>query len=131
MTTESDIAAFREDIRDVKSSIDKMEAAIIKLAVLEERHSSFSSSLERAFSFSSKLEARIRDLEQNIPIHQLANISKSLDEADSSISRINERVKAIELAQPIQSLTTKWVLTAMGFGFGILASFVAKSIGLL
>lgn len=131
MTTESDISAFREDIREVKSSIDKMEAAIIKLAVLEERHASFSSSLERVFSFAAKLEARIRDLEQNIPIHQLANVSKSLDAAVSSISKLNDRVNAIELAQPIQTLTSKWVLTAMGFGFGILASFAAKSIGLL
>lgn len=68
-----EIDGVREDIREMKTALSRMADAMVRLAVLEERHLTVAGALERAFSAISKLEARVRELEQLQPVQKLAS----------------------------------------------------------
>ncbi len=103
----------REDVREIRAAMSKMADAVVRLAVLEERHAVVSSALDRAFSAISKLSDRVRDLEQAIP------------------ERLEARVRDLEQAQPVQRLTSGWVTGAVGFGGGLVATMVLKKMGVM
>lgn len=63
----------RDDVKEIKSAMSRMAEAVVRLAVLEERHTTVSNALERAFGAISKLEARVRDLEQAQPVQRLTS----------------------------------------------------------
>ncbi|MBS0370210.1 MAG: hypothetical protein JSS57_13515 [Proteobacteria bacterium] len=65
------LESVRDDIREIKSAISKMAEAVVRLAVLEEKQSTQAQAQERAFGAISKLEARVRDLEQSQPVQKL------------------------------------------------------------
>lgn len=107
------LAGLREDVKEIKDAMSKMAEAVVRLAVLEERHQTVSSALDRAFSAISKLAERVRDLEQLLPEHLAA------------------RLRDLEQAQPVQRLASGWVTGAVGFGSGLLATIVLNKMGVM
>lgn len=69
----AELRAMREDLSEIKGAVSKVADALERLARLEERHSTVAASLERAFSAISKVESRLRELEQASPIQKLAS----------------------------------------------------------
>ena len=103
----------REDVREIRAAMSKMADAVVRLAVLEERHTVVSGALDRAFGAISKLSDRVRDLEQAIP------------------ERLEARVRDLEQAQPVQKLASGWVTGAVGFGGGLVATVLLKKMGVM
>lgn len=56
---------LHSDVGEIKSALGKLSDAIIKLALIEERQTMASASLERAFKALERVEARISSLEQS------------------------------------------------------------------
>lgn len=55
---------LHSDVGEIKSALGKLSDAIIKLALIEERQTTASASLERAFKALERVEHRISVLEQ-------------------------------------------------------------------
>ena len=107
------LEGVREDVREIRSAMSKMADAVVRLAVLEERHQTVSSALDRAFSALSKLSERVRDLEQTLP------------------ENLEARLRDLEQAQPVQKLTSGWTIGIVGFGAGLLATILLKQMGVM
>ncbi|GLT20776.1 hypothetical protein GCM10007933_02280 [Zoogloea oryzae] len=103
----------REDVREIRAAMSKMADAVVRLAVLEERHAVVSSAQDRAFGAISKLSDRVRDLEQAIP------------------EKLEARIRDLEQAQPVQRLTSGWIVAACGFCGGLFVMVVLKKIGVM
>ena len=103
----------REDVREIRAAMSKMADAVVRLAVLEERHTVVSGALDRAFSAISKLADRIRDLEQAVP------------------EKLEARVRDLEQAQPVQKLTSGWITGAVGFCGGLVMTVLLKKMGVM
>lgn len=56
---------LHSDVGEIKSALGKLSDAIIKLALIEERQTTASASLERAFKALERVEHRISALEQS------------------------------------------------------------------
>ncbi|CAB4130946.1 hypothetical protein UFOVP121_47 [uncultured Caudovirales phage] len=56
---------LHSDVGEIKSALGKLSDAIIKLALIEERQTTASASLERAFKALERVEHRISVLEQS------------------------------------------------------------------
>lgn len=56
---------LHSDVGEIKSALGKLSDAIIKLALIEERQTMASASLERAFKALERVESRISSLEQS------------------------------------------------------------------
>jgi len=66
-------ASLREDIGELKDAMKEMAKAMERLARLEERDIERRSSIDRAFSEITKLEARVVALEQQAPASNRTN----------------------------------------------------------
>jgi len=55
------------DVSDIKSALRDLTVAINRLAVIEERQSAITSSVERAFASIEKIEERLTSLERDAP----------------------------------------------------------------
>lgn len=69
----AELRAMREDVSEIKGAVSKVADALERLARLEERHSTVAGALERAFGAISKIEARLRELEQAAPVQKLTS----------------------------------------------------------
>lgn len=67
----AELRAMREDVSEIKGAVSKVADALERLARLEERHSTVAGALERAFVAISKIEGRLRELEQSQPVQKL------------------------------------------------------------
>lgn len=63
----SQIKTLVGDMSDIKTSIRELAAAYTRLAVVEERQTSSSQAVDRAFQEIEKLNARIREIEASQP----------------------------------------------------------------
>lgn len=61
---------LHSDVSDLKEVLREMSQAVAKLAVIDERQSQASQSLERAFVAIEKVEARLGRLEQAAPLQK-------------------------------------------------------------
>lgn len=68
----AELRALRGDVSEIKGALSKVADALERLARLEERHSTVAGALERAFSAISKIEGRLRALENSEPVQKLA-----------------------------------------------------------
>lgn len=107
------LSAIRDDMREVKDALKEMSAAVLRLAVLEERHQTVAAALDRAFGAISKLGDRVREIEQALP--------------DGAASRLRD----LEQAQPVQRLTSGWVTGGVGVVAGALFMAVLKKMGVV
>ena len=55
------------DVAEMKSALRDLTSAINKLAIIEERQSAISTSIDRAFKAIGNIEDRLRDLERQSP----------------------------------------------------------------
>lgn len=95
---------FHNDISDMKSVVQELTKAVVKLALIEERQTHASQALERAFSEIEKCHERI--------------------------DKYDTRIDLLEREQPLQHQTSQWVLAAVwGIAAGA-AMFIAKQLGI-
>lgn len=64
--------ALQKDVSEIKESTRKIAEALERLARLEERQATVSSSLDRAFSMIGKIQDRLAPLEAAQPAQQIA-----------------------------------------------------------
>jgi hypothetical protein len=69
----ADLRAVREDVAEIKSSLERVAHALERLARLEERQASAASGLERSFTAISKIADRVTALEKNEPLQSLTS----------------------------------------------------------
>ena len=69
----AELQAMREDVSEIKGAVSKVADALERLARLEERHSTVAGALERSFGAISKIETRLRELEQAAPVQKLTS----------------------------------------------------------
>ena len=90
--------ALQEDISEIKAATRKMAEALERLARLEERQATVSSSIDRLFG---------------------------------SLGKVQERLGRLEAAQPVQRMTSTWVMDSAKFIAGAVAMFLLKKAGVL
>jgi len=112
------------DMGEMKIGISKMEDALTKLAIVEERQTQTILAQERAFKALERVEERQRQHElqcrdQEKEVRQLI--------ADSN-ERLAARVGELEKAEPMQAQTSKWVTAGVWGALAMLASFIVPRI---
>jgi hypothetical protein len=63
----SKLQMLHGDVSEIKSALKELTLAINKLAIIEERQSAISMSVERAFVAIEKIEIRITSIEKDAP----------------------------------------------------------------
>lgn len=63
-TLDLKLEVLHSDVTEIKSALGKLSDAIIKLALIEERQTTASAALERAFATLERVENRLNLLEQ-------------------------------------------------------------------
>ena len=63
----SKLQMLHGDVADIKSALRELTLAINKLAIIEERQSTISMSVERAFVAIEKIEVRLASIEKDTP----------------------------------------------------------------
>jgi len=58
---------LHSDVVDVKTAVNELSKAIMKLALVEERQAQTAEAMERAFKAIGKIEDRLSALEQSAP----------------------------------------------------------------
>lgn len=99
------IEGLHADVSDIKGVVKELTAAVMKLALIEERQTQASHALERAF--------------------------KEVEKCSTKIDAVESRVDALERDQPMQKQTSQWVIAAVYGAAGLAVLFVAKSVGLI
>lgn len=97
--------ALQEGMQDLRYSQLKMTEAFQKLLIIEERQTTASAAMERAFAALAKTSTDLGDVEK--------------------------RVDALEREAPMQRQTSAWIISAVWGAAGLLAFFVAKKLGLM
>lgn len=64
-TLDLKLEQLHSDVGEIKSALGKLSDAIVKLALIEERQTTASASLERAFKALERVEQRVAQLEQS------------------------------------------------------------------
>jgi hypothetical protein len=64
-TLDLKLEVLHSDVGEIKSALGKLSDAIIKLALIEERQTTASAALERAFSALERVESRLTLLERS------------------------------------------------------------------
>ena len=64
-TLEVKMEQLHSDVGEIKDALGKLSAAIVKLALIEERQTVASASLERAFAALERVEVRVSELEKS------------------------------------------------------------------
>lgn len=67
----ADLRAVREDASEIKGAMSKVADALERLARLEERQSTVTCAIDRAFGAISKIEGRVSELERAQPVQKL------------------------------------------------------------
>lgn len=109
-------------IEKMEQSISTLAVAVSEIAVFKERQNHVILSQERGFKALERVEKRQEDHERNCRQQEkdlLAVIGRTTE-------RLSERIEVLEKAEPMQSQTSKWTLTAIWAVLGFLALFVAN-----
>ena len=61
------LQSLHTDVSDIKGALKDLTVAINKLAIIEERQSTITASIERAFTAIAKVEDRLSSIEKDIP----------------------------------------------------------------
>ena len=61
------LQSLHTDVSDIKGALKDLTVAINKLAVIEERQSTITASIERAFAAISRIEDRLSAIEKEVP----------------------------------------------------------------
>lgn len=118
------IEGLAQDMSEMKHGIAKMDDALTKLAIVDERQTQTILAQERAFKALERVEERQRTHElvckdQDKEVRQLI--------ADSN-ERLSARVGELEKAEPMQAQTSKWVTAGVWGALTLLASFIVPRI---
>ena len=103
--TDPAIEVLIHKVSKMEQSMDKMDDAVTKLAVVEERQTAHHAALERAFG----------------------SISSMNDKFDKLIARIEK----LETAAPLHNQTQKWVERAIWAAAAAVAMYIAKKTGIV
>lgn len=111
-TFANQLSALHADVGDIKAGMQEfrdgmreLSAAILKLALVEERQAQSMQSLERAFKLLEKLEAKVES--------------------------VSQRVTELEKAEPAQARTSEWVDRAVWALAAAAAAALASKLGLI
>ena len=66
-TLANKLQSLHTDVSDIKGALKDLTIAINKLAVIEERQSTITAAIERAFSAISRIEDRLSAIEKEVP----------------------------------------------------------------
>ena len=69
-TLATKLQSLHTDVSDIKGALKELTLAINKLAIIEERQTTISGSIERAFSAITRIEDRISIIEREAPNNQ-------------------------------------------------------------
>lgn len=78
--------------------------------------------------FMSKMADAIERLARLEERH--GNTAIALERAFSAMGKIDARLQVLEKAQPVQDMTSNWVIKLIWAAAGMAAMFVAKKVGL-
>ncbi len=68
------LQSLHQDVSEIKGALNELTRAINKLAIIEERQTVTTASLERAFAAIAKIEERLIDIEKHEPEHQRVKV---------------------------------------------------------
>lgn len=95
---EHKITSMHSDMGEVRNVLKELTAAINRLALVEERQSQLSLTLERAFKVLDRIEER-------------AEVDRK--DVRNEIAKLDTRVNILEVAEPMQKQTSKWVIAGI------------------
>ena len=101
----SDVSDIKSGMADFKDGMKELAAAILKLALVEERQANTAQALERAF--------------------------KLLEKLDQKVDAVAERVHELEKSEPMQAKTSEWVERLLWAAASAALMFVAAKSGLV
>lgn len=101
----SDVGDIKAGMQDFKEGMRELAAAILKLALVEERQAQAGQALERAFKLLEKMEAKL----------------------DGAINRITE----LEKSEPAQNRAADWMDRIVWAIVSAAGMFVATKVGVL
>lgn len=125
------IGNLSEDIGELKTGINKVNEAISKLAVVEDRQSQMFLALDRFTALTDRWMVRQETHEklcnqQDKDLRALiADTAKDISERTISTStKVDERLDALEKASDIQKMLSGWAIGGTGVCLGGLATFI-------
>ena len=118
------IEGLAQDMSEMKHGIAKMDDALTKLAIVEERQTQTILAQERAFKALERVEERQRQHE--LQCRDQEEVLRQLI-ADSN-ERLAARVGELEKAEPMEAQTSKWVTAGVWGALALLASFIVPRI---
>jgi uncharacterized protein YoxC len=68
------LKVLHDDVVDLKSSLDKVADAVVRLALVEERQAQASNALQRAFEAIERVERRLTEVERATPLTERTNV---------------------------------------------------------
>lgn len=101
----ADVGDIKAGMADFKDGMKELAAAILKLALVEERQANTAQALERAF--------------------------KLLEKLDQKVDSVAERVHALEKSEPMQAKTSEWVERLLWAAASAALMFIAAKSGLV
>ena len=101
----SDVGEIKTGMQEFRGGMRELSAAILKLALVEERQTQSMQALERAFKLLEKLDARIE--------------------------AVSLRVTELEKAEPGQARTSAWVDRAVWAIVAFTAATLASKLGMI
>lgn len=101
----SDVGEIKTGMQEFRDGMRELSAAILKLALVEERQAQSMQALERAF--------------------------KLLEKLDTKLEAVSLRVTELEKAEPGQARTSAWVDRAVWSIVAFTAAMVASKLGMI
>lgn len=101
----SDVGDIKAGMADFKDGMKELAAAILKLALVEERQANTAQALERAF--------------------------KLLEKLDQKVDAVAERVHELEKSEPMQNKAAEWTERLLWAAASAALVFIATKAGLL
>lgn len=129
------IGNLSEDIGELKTGINKVNEAISKLAVVEDRQSQMFLALDRFTALTDRWMLRQETHEklcnqQDKDLRALiADTAKDISErAISTGAKVDERLDALEKAADIQKMLSGWAIGGAGLCLGTVATYFIPKI---
>lgn len=92
------VTSMHSDVNEIRSVLKELTAAINRLALVEERQSQLSLTLERAFKVLDRIEERSEQDRKEVRVE---------------IGKLDTRIGLLEVAEPMQKQTSKWVVAGI------------------
>lgn len=129
----SRLDSLHRDVGEIKTSVDKLSDAVVKLALVEERVATSQATLQRAFAAIEKNATNIEKLVDRVTTMQAAQERMLLviERQTTAQESLAHRLERLERAEPKASAMANRVENALWALGAVVAVVVLRKVGLM